>query len=194
MNIEVIDNWAPDTLVRSAWMMWPPDDWPYWHRYGNGKLASKDFDRCPSPCQELLRRMLAIDVGHTLGVYGVFGDWTLYGGGMHSMPIGSSLGMHLDSDHHPVTGWSRCANAVLTIGDACDGGEFVIDNGFDRRTVRPNRNQLVLFEPGDDTWHGVTPITSGRRLTLAVFFWSAKTRLKRRPSAEFRDGEGWKDA
>ena len=56
----IIDNWAEPELVRAADTEWPDTNWPFWHRYECGKLATKDPLRFPPACAELIRRMLSL--------------------------------------------------------------------------------------------------------------------------------------
>ncbi|MFV0445654.1 MAG: 2OG-Fe(II) oxygenase [Planctomycetaceae bacterium] len=196
----VIEHWAPPELVRAAEAEWPEGRWPHWHRYDNGKLATKDPLRFPPACAELVRRMLCLPVGELLGVDGAFGDWNCHGAGLHTLPPGASLGVHLDSDHHPQTGWWRACNAVLFVNSewhsapaandstminpashghkppvAAWGGEFELWNAdgteCDKR-IKPQFNRLVLFVPSDVSYHAVSEVTGPEtRKTLTVFFW-----------------------
>ena len=70
----VIDDWTDPELVRAAEAEWPDQRWPFWHRYENGKLASKDPLRYPPACAELVRRMLCLPISELLGVEDAFGD------------------------------------------------------------------------------------------------------------------------
>jgi hypothetical protein len=174
----IIDNWAEPELVRAAEAEWPEPSWPFWHRYENGKLATKDPLRFPPACAELIRRLLCLRIGELLGVVEAFGDWHCHGGGLHAMPPGSSLGVHLDSDHHPQTGWVRACNAVLYVNSSWQpdwGGEFELWSADGQHTlvrIPPRFNRLVLFEPSDIAWHAVAPVRGPEtRKTLAVFFW-----------------------
>jgi hypothetical protein len=210
----VIDNWAEPELVRAAEAEWPEPHWPHWHRYENGKLATKDPLRHPPACAELIRRLLCLPVSELIGIDGTFGDWHCHGGGLHSMPPGSSLGVHLDSDHHPMTGWVRACNAVLFVNSewrsahaANDspmtnpssdghklpvaewGGEFELWDARGEQCVRqiaPRFNRRVLFKPSDVSWHSVAPVRGAEsRKTLAVFFWKQGTSQRRRSQARF---------
>ena len=174
----VIDDWTDAELVRAADAEWPDERWPFWHRYENGKLATKDPLRYPPACAEIVRRMLCLPIAELLGVDEAFGDWTCHAAGLHAKPPGSSLGVHLGSDHHPITGWQRAANAVLYVNRQWDeewGGEFELWDSRGRRSVRPVEprfNRLVLFEPSDAAWHAVAPVRGEvTRKTLTVFFW-----------------------
>lgn len=174
----IIDQWAPPELVRAAEAEWPDEHWPFWHRYENGKLASKDPLRYPPACAELVRRMLCLPIAELLGVENAFGDWNCHAAGLHAMPPGSSLGVHLDSDHHPITGWKRAANAVLYLNSEWRddwGGAFELWDATGQsclERVKPRFNRLVLFEPSDVSYHSVSKVTGPEtRKTLTVFFW-----------------------
>lgn len=190
----IVDDWAEPELVRAADAEWPEPYWPHWHRYDNGKLATKDPLRHPPACAELIRRMLCLPVSEFLGIDGTFGDWHCHGGGLHGMPPGSSLGVHLDSDHHPMTGWVRACNAVLYVNPVWDehcGGEFELwDARGDQcvRQIAPRFNRLVLFEPSDVSWHSVARVRGEEsRKTLAVFFWRRGVCQRRRMHAQFME-------
>ncbi len=189
----VIDDWTDPELVRAAEAEWPDQRWPFWHRYENGKLASKDPLRYPPACAELVRRMLCLPISELLGVEDAFGDWNCHAAGLHAMPAGSSLGVHLDGDHHPITGWQRAANAVLYVNGTWQadwGGAFELwdaDGKACLETIEPRFNRLVLFEPTDVAWHAVAPVRGpAMRQTLTVFFWKHNDqRESKRCRAEF---------
>jgi hypothetical protein len=188
----VLDDWAPAELVRAAEAEWPDLSWPFWHRYENGKLATKDPLRLPPASAELVRRMLCLPVGEMLGVEGAFGDWNCHGAGLHAMPPGSSLGVHLDSDHYPITGWQRAVNAVLYVNSRWEnawGGAFELYDAEGRqrlKVIEPRFNRLVLFTPSDLSYHAVAPVTGPEtRKTLTVFFWRQAAETCRRPRARF---------
>jgi hypothetical protein len=174
----VIDDWAEPELVRAAEAEWPRNDWPFWHRYDCGKLATKDPLRFPPACAELIRRLLCLPVSELMALDDTFADWNCHGAGLHASPPGARLGVHLDSDHHPATNWRRAANAVLYVNRAWDerwGGEFELWNADGRycvERIEPRFNRLVLFEPSDVAYHAVAPVRGPEmRKTLTVFFW-----------------------
>ena len=174
----VIDDWTDSELVLAAEAEWPDQRWPFWHRYENGKLASKDPLRYPPACAELVRRMLCLPISNLLGVADAFGDWNCHAAGLHAMPTDSSLGVHLDSDHHPITRWQRAVNAVLYVNRNWQpewGGAFELWDSTGQsclERIEPRFNRLVLFEPTDVAWHAVAPVRGpDMRRTLTVFFW-----------------------
>lgn len=190
---EIIDNWAPPELVRAAETEWPDEHWPFWHRYDNGKLTTKDPLRIPPACSELIRRMLCLPISELMGVSDAFGDWNCHACGLHGMPPGSSLGIHLDSDHHPNTGWQRACNAVFYLNSHWEderGGQFELYNATGthcEKRISPKFNRLVLFQPSDVSYHAVSEVTGPEtRKTLTVFFWTqSQGRHSQRPTAQF---------
>ena len=190
---EVIDNWASPELVRAAEAEWPDPLWPFWHRYDNGKLTTKDPLRIPPACNELVRRMLCLPISELMGIDNAFGDWNCHASGLHGMPQGSSLGVHLDSDHHPITGWQRACNAVFYLNSEWQpdwGGKFELYDTTGQKCekqIAPRFNRLVLFEPSDVSYHAVSEVTGPEtRKTLTVFFWKkVESSTAKRATAQF---------
>lgn len=174
--MKFIDNWLPAPLHNALEAEWPDMNWEWWHRYGEGKVASKDPLRIPPACSHVLRMMLSED---WIPGDNVVGDWTLHGAGMHAIPSGSGLGWHQDSDHHP-RGWLRHANVVYCVNREWDldcGGELQFGIRKDDGTIQVTAshkyvpNRLFVFQTGD-LLHRVTDVRGGViRRTLAAFFW-----------------------
>ena len=174
MSHVVIDNFAPSGLVRALAETWLPRDSGHWHLYDNGKRATKDPERLPQAAKELLRIMSTIDVGSLLGPDDSFPDLEfLHGAGLHQIDSGGSLGLHLDSERHPLLPWRREASVVLYLDD-CDGGELELcdANGQQIEAIETKANRLVMFAtPGQ--WHRVNECRSIRR-SLCLFYWSRR--------------------
>ena len=168
----IVDNFAPLGLIRSAQATWLPESSGLWHRYENGKLATKGPHLLPIAVQKLIDRMAEIDIGGLLGIPEAFPDIEyLHGAGMHQTSPGGKLGIHLDSERHPTLPWKRMASAVIYI-DNCDGGEFETCDEFGNvnQTVNITENRMVLFAT-DKQWHRVCE-TRSRRRSVCLFFWS----------------------
>ena len=174
MTHVVIDNFAPSGLVRALAETWLPRDSGHWHLYENGKRATKDPERLPQAAKELLRLMSALDVGSLLGPDDSFPDLEfLHGAGLHQLDAGGSLGLHLDSERHPLLPWRREASVVLYLDD-CNGGELELCDatGQQIEAIETRSNRLVMFAtPGQ--WHRVNECRSIRR-SLCLFFWSRR--------------------
>lgn len=162
----VIDNFATPCLVRALAASWLPADSGHWHLYDNGKRCTKDAGRLPLVANLLLHQMAAAYQGPG------FPDLEyLHGAGLHDMQAGATLGLHLDSERHPLLPWQREASAVLYIDDAEGGALELCDaQGLTHESIEPRANRLVIFgTPGQ--WHRVSECKSQRR-SLCLFFWS----------------------
>lgn len=167
MRLSTIDNFAADGLIRALSANWPSLTSGHWHAYGEwGKLATKNPHTLPQSARLLLGQMALLDVPNA------FPDLDhLHGAGLHQIDAGGSLGLHLDSERHPLLPWTREASAVLYLDD-CDGGEFELcdEHGRTLESIPCRRNRLVLFSTRG-TWHRVAPVRSLRR-SLCLFHWS----------------------
>jgi hypothetical protein len=192
----VIDNYVSREMTRAASVSWPDERWPHWHRYAGRegvKYATKDADRLPPACKSIVARMLELPLSTVLCVDDAFPDYDLSGAGMHSIPPGGSLPVHLDSSHNPVTGWGRAASAVLWLDDWRPewGGQLRLWDAVGKRVVKtidPAPGRLVIFATGQESWHDVAPVAADaphHRRSLAVFFWTETAAETTRPRAEF---------
>jgi hypothetical protein len=177
----VKDDFAAPGLIESLRSNWPSPESGHWHSYGEwGKLATKNANTLPHAARMLLGQMALLDVP------GAFPDLDhLHGSGLHQIDFGGQLGLHLDSERHPLLPWKREASVVLYLDD-CDGGEFEICNekGETLQAIQSKRNRMVMFStPG--TWHRVNPVRSIRR-SLCLFFWSIDQNASGASQATFR--------
>lgn len=191
----VIDDYLPESLLRAVNAEWPGDESDHWYRYQCGKRATRDELRMPPAAREALSFVLATDLPRQIGIADAFGDWSLHGAGLHCMPRGSRLGVHLDAASHPAKPWERVASAVLFCNPTWReewGGQLELWD--DRQTrcvasIAPQFNRLVVFETTATSWHGVpaelTCPRSIERRTLAAFFWRESMVKAERDRASF---------
>ena len=170
--ISTIENPIADHLRLAALSSFPSPDWPWWYRYGNGKLATVDPSRIPTACTVAIHA-LANACPPRSGFY----DFDLYGAGLHLMPTGTSLGRHTDATHHPQKPWRRLASLVYFLDD-CEGGELVIEGA----TIKPTAGMAATFSANQ--MHEVQQVISDRR-TLSLFVWDVDKGPKKNTSAEF---------
>lgn len=168
----VIDNFAPPELLRSLAATWMPRESAHWHLYENGKRATKDPSRLPVAAKSLLDMMAMLPISDLLGVADSFPDLEyLHGAGLHQIEAGGSLGLHLDSERHPLLPWRREASAVLYVDDVAGGQLELCDtNGNVVESIETRANRLVLFTTPSQ-WHRVAECRTIRR-SLCLFFWS----------------------
>lgn len=169
-----------------------------WHKYDGpdeaGKRACCKWEAiqeyapvCYAILQFLSSAGAAAIVSSITGIEGLEPDPTLYGGGLHEMPPGSALGLHLDCERHPRTGNQRRVNAILYLNEIDRlqehsdrfGGRLLL---WDRLRKEPKAwivpcpGRLLLMETGAHSYHSVEPIIEGvdaiERRSLAVYYWS----------------------
>ncbi len=115
------------------------------------------------------------------GVRGLMPDPTFTGAGLHLTLPGGHLALH--ADFNRARGLARKLSNVLFLVEAWDeawGGHLEFwDAALERREVAiaPLPGRLVVFEHGDDHWHGhPTPLACPEgvaRQTLAAYYFVA---------------------
>lgn len=168
----VIDNFLTPELLASLSANWLPENSGHWHLYENRKKATKDPRSLPVCANVILAKMAQLPISDLLGISGAFPDLEyLHGAGLHQIPNGGRLGLHLDSERHPLLPWRREASAVLYVDDV-DGGELELcdSSGVPLEKIETRSNRLVLFAT-QNQWHRVAECRSIRR-SLCLFFWS----------------------
>jgi hypothetical protein len=195
MNLRVMDGVFDPQLVRAAAAAWPEDS-PAWHVYDSPlerKRALNVWAEMGEPCRALLRELLAFPAWEPLGLDRLQPDTTLWGAGLHELPDGGHLDVHLDSDRHRLCGYERRANAILFLNEwwpAARGGTLEFWNtglSWCEASIVPRFNRLVLFEVTDTSYHGnPNPVRSEEpRRTLAAYWWGLPRGEGKRSRASF---------
>lgn len=88
----------------------------------------------------------------------IFTKQQLFGGGLHLVPQGGHLGIHVDYNYHPV-GLKRALNLLIYLNEDWQddwGGHLELWNDEADRVLRipPRGNLGVLFETSEKSWHG----------------------------------------
>jgi hypothetical protein len=113
-------------------------------------------------------------------------DPYLFGGGLHRIQRGGSLGMHIDFNYHGI-GLYRRLNLLLYLNPDWKhyewGGHLVLqrknDNQFKRsaKLISPEANTMVVFTTDDESWHGhPEPLECPEgtfRDSIALYYYSA---------------------
>lgn len=140
------------------------------------------------------------------GIPALLADEELVGGGMHLMPPGAHLDVHVDFNRIKERGLYRRLNVLLFLSPVWEepwGGELELwDEQVSRREqiFRPEFNLLVLFETSDHSFHGVRRIESPAgtaRLSFAGYYYTREPPPGRRSEAHTtifrsRPEERWK--
>lgn len=89
---------------------------------------------------------------------------------------GDDLALHADNayyepgaDHHEQPNYSawRTHSCIFYLNEEYTGGELYFEDGL---TIHAPENSMVMFPGGLEAVHGVKPITSGERWTVAGWF------------------------
>lgn len=199
----VIDNALDRGIVEQLHNEFPGPDMPIWHQYKNaleGKLACNNTDVMPPTIRALFSffnsKAFVTVVGRLTGIEDLQSDPLLHGGGMHCIPKGGKLDIHLDYSIHPHLALERRINLILYLNR-----EWLEDwNGslelWDRdvkccvQKIAPLFNRIVIFETGDYSFHGhPDPLTCPDgvyRKSLAVYYLSpVRERAEKRFRAKF---------
>lgn len=116
-------------------------------------------------------------VGRLLGIDGLFKDPDLFGAGIHCIPRGGFLNMHVDFNQHPK-GWHRRANLLIYLNQDWQdewGGHLYL--GEDKGVkISPIGGRAVVFETNETSWHGhPEPLNcpaDRQRRSLALYFYT----------------------
>lgn len=192
----VTDGFLGGDEIRAVNDAWPEADWSGWVRYDQryeAKAASDLTTPLPAACTAILWRMARLDALASLGFRRrAVADLSLHGAGLHEMPAGPGLGLHLDACRHPRLGLRRLASAVLYVHDQWEeswGGQLELWEGRREARVRidPTPGRLVVFAT-EDAYHAVAPVVcpAGRsRRSLALFFYGPPAEETARARALF---------
>jgi hypothetical protein len=162
----------PDHIRQAALATFPDESWEHWHRYENGKLATKDRSRFPPACQMAID-LIAIRCPPADGFY----DPECVGAGLHFMPSGCELGEHQDAAFAGHREWRRTGSLVYFL-EGCVGGELIVAGDV----IEPVANMAVMFSGSQ--LHSVNKTHSPRR-TLSLFSYVESAAEKTTTRAQF---------
>jgi Rps23 Pro-64 3,4-dihydroxylase Tpa1-like proline 4-hydroxylase len=122
----------------------------------------------------------------TTGIYGLLPDMSYAGGGLHSIPVGGKLGVHVDFNYHKELNVFRRLNVILYLNENWKdeyGGALEMWNA-DRtecvKSVLPVFNRMVIFTTTSTSYHGHPhPLTcpdNATRKSLALYYYTAGER------------------
>lgn len=182
MNYSIIDNFISQESVRAINEQWPTE----WEMEDGSFQLKWSTSVLPPAAMEVFNWLYSEPnvVGDSLGIPDLFADPELFGAGLHCIPRGGFLNMHIDFNQHPM-GWHRRANCLIYLNEDWDeswGGDLYL--GEDKGVkVAPIAGRAVMFECTEDSWHGhpeKLQCPDGRqRRSLAIYFYT-----KNPPEAE----------
>lgn len=141
------------------------------------------------------------------GIQGLMADPYLVGGGLHNIPRGGKLGIHIDFNQHKIMNVYRRLNVIIYLNKDWReeyGGHFELwreQNGGCEKKVLPIFNRMAIFDTTGKSFHGhpeplACPEDRSRR-SLALYYYAAKDSGQQSNSKHgtvFLDEDGRRDA
>lgn len=171
----VIDDFLSAETVRKINAEWPED----WHKE-TGKYNNKWSRERLTPTAKAVAD--SIDVGlveDATGIPGLFRDPDLFGAGLHCIPPGGFLKMHVDFNRQP-NGWHRRVNVLIYLNERWyePWGGYLQLGVKDPKLIAPIGGLCVIFETNEASWHGhPEPLrcpANVQRRSLALYYYTAE--------------------
>jgi len=162
------------------------------------KRAADDITKFPEPIARFFQEVFNGPeflryLEESTGIGGLIPDPYLRGCGLHVIPPGGYIHMHLDSNMHPHMQLHRRLNAILYLTkdwepehEGCvelwsghtEGLKHVLDEKH--AEIAPLFNRLFVFEPSEVSYHGHPEPYAGRdrRISLAAFYYTVDRPVK----------------
>ena len=153
------------------------------------KKACNRWDRFPPLTYRIFSNLLSVDfvdyLSKITGIFPLYPDIGLHGGGWHMHGTGGNLNVHKDYSVHPKLGLRRKLNLIVYLSENWNpewGGaiEFWSHNEQNNRPLALEKsidcmyNRAVLFDTTQNSWHGLpTPLTCPKgkyRKSIAMYY------------------------
>jgi Rps23 Pro-64 3,4-dihydroxylase Tpa1-like proline 4-hydroxylase len=144
-----------------------------------GKSFCRDWIQLPPAATAIIRYasepFFLQWLERTTGEQHLLPDPYLFGGGLHRIERGGSLGMHIDFNYHGI-GLYRRLNLLLYLNDWREewGGHLSLAG---KKKIAPQANTMVVFTTDDESWHGhPQPLECPEgtfRDSIALYYYSA---------------------
>lgn len=199
----VIDNFFDTEYIEQLYTNFPEKSNPHWFQYNNPierKFALNNF--IDEPVYEELFTKLQTDETVSLlksitSYNDLEADPHLHGAGVHYLPRGGKLDMHLDYSIHPISGKERRVNLIIYMNKnwnhEYNGDIQFWDANFvgPVQRIYPVFNRAVIFRTSDISYHGIpTPIMcpeDAARKSIAIYYVSEpRVGTTRRLKAQYR--------
>ena len=170
----VIDGYLSPDRVKSINDEWPAD----WLKEDGSFNRKWSTTNLPPSAKDVVDAVDLRMVEGLTGIRGLFPDPKMFGGGLHCIPSGGFLNMHVDFNRHPM-GWTRRVNMLVYLNETWQdewGGHLCL--GLEnQQKIAPIGGRCVIFETTDKSWHGhpealTCPVDVQRR-SLAMYFYTA---------------------
>lgn len=170
----VIDNFVNSALLEAIVERFPSPDSPFYQRFDNPlekKLASNRVDLLDPMIQRLLDEFNQPSflgfLEKITGIDALYPDPRYTGGGVHQIPQGGKLDVHIDFNYHKELDMDRRLNVILYLNkdwESSWGGDLQLWKGkkdgdhhvleYLAKRVYPIFNRLVIFSTSEISYHG----------------------------------------
>jgi Rps23 Pro-64 3,4-dihydroxylase Tpa1-like proline 4-hydroxylase len=159
-------------------------EWPQEWLKEDGKATRKwSTSRLPPTAAAVVQSIDRSMVEAATGIPKLRADPELFGAGLHCIPRGGFLKMHVDFNKHP-RGWHRRANLLIYFNQVWKdewGGHLRL--GLEKpKEIAPIGGRCVIFETNDQSWHGHPyPLECPedvQRRSLALYFYTKRTLIE----------------
>lgn len=155
---------------------WPDKNDPSWYTSSCGKLSMPaGFPDSASITMEYLKSKDVIEsLEGQFGVSDLICDDSNFGGGLHWMPPGTKLDMHVDFNQNEE-GLYRRVNLLLFLSEGwkeADKGELVLGLIPHISSIAPIFNRVVAFPYSEIAWHGVPEPVVKERKSIACYYYT----------------------
>jgi len=134
---------------------WPDDEYTEWDKE-DGKACKKwSTNRFGLSPRNFIESIDIEKIEEITGFKNLLSDPLMYGAGLHAIPKGGRLNMHVDFNVHPK-GLIRKVNILTYVNLEWHDhwkGDLWLGSNLDKK-ISPKRCRCVIFETNDNSWHG----------------------------------------
>ncbi len=182
----VLDDLFKEEDLKDILAEWPKDNDPVW----NKKQCSTSWKwhisqlsamgpKTQAIFQELNGPEFLEDVEKLTGIPGLYKDPYMEGGGLHYIPVGGFLEMHVDFNWHARLKKVRRINLLVYLNEDWveeDKGKIELwESNMNKAgvTVAPVFNRTVIFNTTDQSWHGHPDPAKSKRKSIAFYYYTS---------------------
>ena len=147
----VIDDFISPEDIKAIHSEWPDEvrkeEGSFTHKWSTSEL--------PPTARRVFESIDISMLENVTGIQGLFPDPEMSGGGLHAIPRGGFLKMHIDFNQHRL-GWHRRCNVLIYLNEDWDeswGGQLLLGKNREVSVV-PIAGRCVIFETTEESWHG----------------------------------------
>lgn len=152
----VLDDWFETAALEEISALFDvPDGWQEYEDRKRGNMTVRTH-----PFFEALNSAPVLQMlGRLIGSPTLVADPTMRGGGLHAVPRGGKLGIHIDFNRHRDLPLKRRLNTILYLNRTWESswhGYLTLTNrgGEEIQRIMPAWNRWVIFGYGSEAWHG----------------------------------------